>query len=252
MNSENKTSFNYFRKAWHLLGLIIPVCYYLDIFEGAFGWLYATRAIFVLLLFLCLALLVLLEYSRFRFAVVQSFFVKVAGPLLKEEEKYRINGTFPYFLSITFVVLFFPPDITILSLLFLVIGDPMAAWVGTHYGRNRFANGKSKEGILAFLISSAFVGLWFVYFVQANPQAFGVYQYGSGAFWENFLLVVPAVIAAAVTELYSGTYWNGIVDDNLLIPLVSAIVLGIFSILLLDLDASQIFLTPIDLFESIR
>ncbi|EPG66798.1 diacylglycerol/polyprenol kinase family protein [Leptospira wolffii] len=248
MKSEKKTSFNYFRKAWHMLGLILPVCYYLDIFQGAYGLVYATRAVLVLILLFCLALLVLLEFSRFKIGFVQSLFVKIAGPLLKEEEKYRINGTFPYFLSITFVVLFFPPDIAILSLLFLVIGDPMAAWVGTHYGKNRFSNGKSKEGIVAFLVSSALVGIWFVYLVQGDSRTFGIYHFGSGSFWENLILILPAVVAAAVTELYSGTYWNGVVDDNLLIPVVSAVVLGSLAIWILGLEPSQIFLDPTLLF----
>ncbi len=251
MKSENQKSFNYFRKAWHLLGLIVPVCYYFDIFQGAYGLQFATRAIFTVVLFFCLALLVIVEYARFRIGVVQSIFVKVAGPLLKEEEKSRINGTFPYFLSITIVVLFFPPDITILSLLFLVIGDPMAAWVGTHYGKNRFSNGKSKEGIIAFIISSSIVGLWFLYVVQLYPHEYGIYHYGTGFFLQSVLLVIPAVIAAAFTELYSGTYLNGIVDDNLLIPVVSAIVLGVLAIYLLDLDPAMIFLDPRQIFDSI-
>ncbi|TGJ98553.1 dolichol kinase [Leptospira langatensis] len=250
MKSE-KSSFNYFRKAWHLLGLIVPICYYFDVFEGAFGLVYATRAIITLILLACLTMLVLLEYSRFKIAAIQNLFVRIAGPLLKEEEKYRINGTFPYFLSITFVVLFFPPDITILSLLFLVIGDPSAAWVGTHFGKNRFSNGKSKEGIVAFILSSALVGLWFVYIVQSNPQDFGIYHFGDGTFSQNLLLILPAVVAAAVTELYSGTYWNGVVDDNLLIPVVSGVVLGLLAIFILQLDPSSIFLDPSQIFKTI-
>ncbi|TGL62359.1 diacylglycerol/polyprenol kinase family protein [Leptospira sarikeiensis] len=249
MKSEKTTSFNYFRKAWHLLGLIIPAFYYFDVFHSQFLLVYATRAILTVLLLICLALLVLLEWARFKIPAVQNLFVKFAGPLLKEEEKYRINGTFPYFLSITLVVFFFPPDIAILSLLFLVIGDPMAAWVGTHFGKNRFSNGKSKEGIVAFILSSAIVGLWFIYVVQSDTREFGIYRFAEATFWQNILLVLPAVIAAAVTELYSGTYLNGIVDDNLLIPVVSAIVLGLFAYFILDLSIDQIFLDPTQIFE---
>lgn len=250
MKPEKTSSFNYFRKAWHLLGLIIPAFYYFDVFHGQFSLVYATRAILTILLVLCLGLLVLLEWARFHIPVVQSVFVKLAGPLLKEEEKYRINGTFPYFLSITLVVFFFPPDIAILSLLFLVIGDPMAAWVGTHFGKNRFSNGKSKEGILAFILSSTIVGLWFIYVIQSGSREFGIYQFSSGEFWQNVILILPAVVAAAVTELYSGTYWNGIVDDNLLIPVVSAVVLGVFAYYTLDLSIDQIFLNPAQIFET--
>ncbi|PJZ68398.1 dolichol kinase [Leptospira perolatii] len=241
-------SFNYFRKAWHLLGLAIPICYYLDVFHGAFGLKNATWAIVTLVLVVCLFLLVILEFARFQIPVVQSVFVKLAGFLLKEEEKTRINGTFPYFLSCTFVVVFFPADITILSMLFLVIGDPMAAWVGVHFGKNRFSNGKSKEGIIAFILSTTFVGLWFLYLFQSNPDLLGIYHLAAGNIVQNIVLLLPAVIVAALTELYSGTYWNGLIDDNLLIPVVSALVLGMLAYFVLDLKLSQIFLNPTDLF----
>ncbi|TGK19216.1 dolichol kinase [Leptospira fluminis] len=247
MEITRPASFNYFRKAWHLLGLLIPVCYYMDVFQGAFGMQHATWVLITVILFVCLLLLVVLEYSRFHVQAVQTLFVKVAGPLLKEEEKYRINGTFPYFLSILFVVLFFPPDITILSMLFLVIGDPMAAWVGVHFGKNRFSNGKSKEGILAFILSTLVVGLWFLYLVQAQPKILGIYHFGSGSFGENLILILPAIVSAAVTELYSGTYWNGLIDDNLLIPVVSALVLGIVAYLVLGIHADRIFLNPLQM-----
>ncbi|PKA04673.1 dolichol kinase, partial [Leptospira ellisii] len=133
----NTVRFNYARKLWHLLGLIVPVCYYMDVFHGAFGLTNATRAVVSAALLVCLAIILLVEFLRFRFAAFQGFFLSVAGILLKEEEKDRLNGTLPYFLSCAFVVFLFPPEISILSMLFLVIGDPTAAWVGTFYGRRK-------------------------------------------------------------------------------------------------------------------
>ncbi|EMO76270.1 phosphatidate cytidylyltransferase-like protein [Leptospira kirschneri str. 200801925] len=49
-------------------------------------------------------------------------------------------------------------------MLFLVIGDPTAAWVGTFYGKRRFSNGKSIEGIIAFIVVCTIVGFVFYIF----------------------------------------------------------------------------------------
>jgi hypothetical protein len=41
-------------------------------------------------------------------------------------------------LQIYLVIFLFPPEIAVLSLAFLVIGDPFAAFIGANYGKNRF------------------------------------------------------------------------------------------------------------------
>ncbi|EMY79818.1 putative phosphatidate cytidylyltransferase [Leptospira weilii serovar Ranarum str. ICFT] len=244
------TSFNYARKFWHLLGLTVPVCYYLDVFQGAFGLLNATRAVVSASLVCCLGMILLFEYLRFRFSGFQKFFLSILGILMKEEEKTRLNGTVPYFISCTFVVFLFPPEISILSMLFLVIGDPTAAWVGTFYGRRRFSNGKSVEGIVAFIVASTIVGFVFMYLFETSGKG-NFLKTEDFVFYNNLIFLTPAILISAVTELYCGTYWNGIVDDNLLIPAVSALVLGFTAWLLLGVEPSSIFLNPAELFLKI-
>ncbi|TGK37468.1 dolichol kinase [Leptospira gomenensis] len=243
----NSVRFNYARKLWHLLGLIVPVCYYMDVFRGAFGLANATRAVVSASLLVCLAIILVIEFLRFRFAPFQNFFLSVAGILLKEEEKTRLNGTLPYFLSCAFVVFLFPPEISILSMLFLVIGDPTAAWVGTFYGKRRFSNGKSVEGIFAFLFSCALVGFVFMYFSDTYGKQ-NFLKADGFVFYNNLILLVPAIFVSALTELYCGTYWNGLIDDNLLIPAVAALTMGFTAWLVLGVEPSTIFLNPADLF----
>lgn len=67
-------------------------------------------------------------------------------------------------------------------------------------------------------------------------------------FYNSLIFLIPSVLISAVTELYCGTYWNGLVDDNLLIPSVSSIVLGFTAWLILGVDPSAIFLNPRELF----
>lgn len=55
-------------------------------------------------------------------------------------------------------------------MLFLVIGDPTAAWVGTFYGKHRFSNGKSVEGIVAFIVVCSVVGFVFMYLSETSDK----------------------------------------------------------------------------------
>jgi hypothetical protein len=43
MTSTIKHKFNFIRKAWHLLGLIIPLAMYLDWFEDAFSFSFCNE-----------------------------------------------------------------------------------------------------------------------------------------------------------------------------------------------------------------
>ncbi|EMG12348.1 hypothetical protein LEP1GSC151_3543 [Leptospira interrogans serovar Grippotyphosa str. LT2186] len=74
---KNSIRFNYARKLWHLLGLIFPICYYLDVFQGAFGLLNATRVLVTVALVFCLGVVSLFEYLRFRFSGFQKFFYRL-------------------------------------------------------------------------------------------------------------------------------------------------------------------------------
>lgn len=104
---KNSIRFNYARKLWHLLGLIFPICYYLDVFQGAFGLLNATRVLVTVALVFCLGVVSLFEYLRFRFSSFQKFFLSTLGILMKEEEKNRLNGTLPYFFPVRLLFFYF-------------------------------------------------------------------------------------------------------------------------------------------------
>lgn len=112
---------------------------------------------FVLELFLCLNIL------DFDFLAFKNFFIDSRN-FDERRRKESIERNSSLFFSCAFVVFLFPPEISILSMLFLVIGDPTAAWVGTFYGKRRFSNGKSVEGIIAFIVVCTIVGFVFYIF----------------------------------------------------------------------------------------
>ncbi len=246
---ENKEGFNFLRKVWHVLGLIIPISLYFDLFSGYQNFVYATRAFIVSYLGLFLLLLLVVEAVRLNVPAFENFFFKYFGFLMKESERKRFNGTVPYFLANFLVVLFFSPEVAVLSILFLVVGDPIAAFVGSKYGKNRFYNGKSKEGIIGFSSAAFVVGVIFLFLITlSHPQsAFSLNSNGSFQFYP-ILLVAFGVFFSCLTEFFSGTTARGLVDDNLLIPIVGAFTLSLGLYLLTNISLEEILFNPTNLY----
>jgi dolichol kinase len=246
---ENKHGFNFLRKVWHILGLIIPISLYFDVFGGFEGFVYATRALIVSYLGFFLIVLLVVEGFRLNSVPFESFFYKYFGFLMKESERKRFNGTVPYFLANFLVVLFFSPEIAVLSILFLVIGDPSAAYIGSRFGKNRFYNGKSKEGIIGFALSAFIVGIIVLYLITLSHPTSSFSLYAGETFRIYPILIVAlGVIASCLTEFFSSTTASGLVDDNLLIPIIGAITLAVTLSLFAGVALDQIVFNPANLY----
>ncbi len=242
---ENQYGFNFLRKVWHVLGLIIPVSLYLDIFKGYDGYQYATRLIIVFYLGIFLILLLLMESVRLTVPAFERFFFKYFGFLMKESERNRFNGTVPYFLANLIVVMFFTPEIAVLSILFLVIGDPTAAYIGSRFGRYRFYNGKSREGIIGFFVAAFLIGLIVLTLITfSRPEsAFSLQTDGNFRFLPMIFLAL-GVIASCLTEFFASTTANGLIDDNLLIPIVGALTLTISLFIFTNINLNELIFHP--------
>lgn len=239
------SGFNFFRKIWHVLGLVIPVTLYLDPFRDAFGLVYATRAILVTSLGIFLVSLILLEIVRLTNAGFEAFFYRYFGFLMKESERKRFNGTVPYFLANLIVVCFFPAEVAILAILFLVIGDPFAAYVGSRYGKHRFYNGKSIEGVFGFLIPAFLFSVLVLFLItKSYPESFLSLVDHQGFTWTPIVIVFVSVLVSCATEFFSDTTAKGLIDDNLLIPVLGAISLSVLSLLYLDYTPMDFFFDP--------
>lgn len=118
---------------------------------------------------------------------------------MKKEESNRLSGSFFYILSVLVTILFFAKNIAISSLFILSIADPLSSFIGSRLGRVRFL-GKSLEGTMTFFI---------VAFVILRVFSFSIPISAAGA------------VIASLTELFSSRF----IDDNLSIPLVTAVAL---------------------------
>ena len=214
---------NFSRKIWHMSGILIPAALYLDIFSGFSGFCQDTRIILASILGVFLVFNAVIDIIRLSHAPSGEFIWKYLGFLMKSDEKNRINGIIPYMVSNILMILFVQEEIAVLSIIYLVICDPFAAFSGYLFGKTRLVNGRTLEGTVGFVVTGLVAAI-LVYLFNGK----GYYEAG---FFPFIIMAAAGVIAAAVTELYSRTMLNGFVDDNLLIPVVSSAVMILVSVL---------------------
>jgi dolichol kinase len=122
---------------------------------------------------------------------------------MKKEESNRLSGSFFYILSGLVTIILFEKNVAVSSLFILSVADPLSSLLGSRFGRVRFL-GKSLEGTTTFFAVSFLI-----------LRAF------------SFTIPVAAACAiiSSLTELVSSRF----VDDNLSIPLVTAVALTLLS-----------------------
>jgi len=238
-----------------MLGLLVPAFFYFDpLVVLHTGYVHATRIFGLSLNIVLLALLFVVDWLRFRHDSVNRVFLRYAGPLLKEQELRQMNATVPY-LTATLILFTFTQDIIAgLACTYLMIGDPAAAYFGGRFGRIRFWNSKSLEGMLGFFLAGFVAAILFCllhsYLVTTGfPNAVRLSAYSRFGPTRMSVIIVLVVggATAAVTEFFSTNRMAGFLDDNLEVPIFAAAamagaawVVGFPSDAIL-FDASQLF-----------
>lgn len=144
-----------------------------------------------------------LDLVRFRSVTLNRLFLKWLEPLLKLSEDYRITGATYMMVAAFFAFLLFDQLVAATALLFLSIGDPVAALVGRRMAGPRIF-GKSPLGTVAFVGVSGLVVTALI---------------GSGVIHFHWGFIAGAIVAGLV-ELAPLP-----LDDNLTIPLISGAVM---------------------------
>ena len=183
------------RRVFHLLAASATTLLSLVIPEHPYLFLVGSGALLALAL----------DASRFRVGSFNRLFMLVFGRILKPSEAAEISGATWFLVAAFFTFFFYGPAIAVPVLLFVAIGDPMAALVGSRSPGPRFW-GKSPVGIVVFV--AAGLAAW------AIISALG---YGEWT-WA----VAIAAIAGALVE-YAPTP----VDDNLTVPLIGGAVMTV-------------------------
>ena len=90
-----------------------------------------------------------MEASRLRVGWMNRLFMLLFAPILKQSEVSEISGATWFLIAVFFTFYFYGPEVALPVLLFVAVGDPAAALVGTRFPGPRFW-GKSPSGGVAF------------------------------------------------------------------------------------------------------
>lgn len=145
-----------------------------------------------------------MEISRRLFPAVNVVLMRLFAPVAHAHEATQVNSATWYTTAILLLALLSPVPAGVAGLAVLGVGDPLAALVGRRFGRKRLANGRSVEGAVAFFVggTAAAALVLLVWHDDAGPVA---------------PMALAAAGGGALAELFVRR-----LDDNLVIPLVSA------------------------------
>jgi len=188
------------RKAVHLSSLWMPV---VMLVFAPYRWFFA---VFFGVLALA-SVLVEHAYARGNPRIRRAYDFFFGGMLRREPEPsdWVVSGGPPVLGAACMVLICFPAALAASAMALMLLGDTAAALVGRRWGRTRFANGKSLEGVVAFVAVGA---LGFALFLS----------FGGLPVLSLVLVSFAAAVAGALAEFFEKTIH---VDDNFGIPFFS-------------------------------
>jgi dolichol kinase len=129
----------------------------------------------------------------------------IFGPMAHPHEGWKVNSGTWYLTAMVGVAIWRDPLVATLAVMAVGWGDPAAELVGRAHGRHRFANGRSVEGSLGFVVVSsvACVLAMLIYFPGLSMGT-------------TLVLALGVSTVGAAAELVSKR-----LDDNLTIPLAA-------------------------------
>lgn len=188
------TSKEFYRKLLHLASCSIALSYL---------WFFKDRLIMLIIVGTLTLMSIVIEISRNKNNYIQKIFERHFNFMLRKDEiKGSYTGATWLLLGNFLTIFIFPIFVAVPALLYLSIGDAIAALVGKNF--RRFTIGRKS---LVGSFSGFLCGLIFVSLVN-KVLPFHIVMFGS--------------IAAMVTEILPIT-----IDDNLTIPLLSGLTIMI-------------------------
>lgn len=167
------------------------------------------------------------DFIRLRYPGYNAVATRLFGVILRQSEIHGYNGTLFYALGVLMVFTSAPKDIAVMSVLLLSWADTAALTVGRFWGKYtpQVMPGKSLAGCIAsFLTGVVLCYLFYGYFCN-------VYSYVNkpgDIFWtpdSSLMNLHVYAVATGVAASVSEAADIGGIDDNLIIPVLSAILL---------------------------
>lgn len=183
------------RRLWHFTGVM----------SMFWAYFYLPREVSLRIAFYGSGFLVTLDLLRLRYEFLNKRLTWLFRPFLRESEKRRPTGSTFMLIGVSIIIYFFPKPVTLLSLLFFSLADPMAAFIGTRYGKDKLIGSKSLQGTLAAFVVCFVLTLIYCIALHLMTER----------------LVIVAVVCGmigAISELVP----IGNLDDNFIFPVLCA------------------------------
>lgn len=195
-----RSDIHYARKIWHMSG----------VFGMFLAYTYLPESISLTILVVAWLAFVPFDFLRQKNAALNDWAVHAFKPIMRQSEVKKLAGTTYLLSGVLLVDLLFQRPVVGLTLLFLAFADPIASYFGILYGKDKIFGHKSIQGFMAaFFVCAA---LTFTFLLYHN-------------YMTDRLIVVSmlAGLVGAFAELIP----VGKLDDNLTLPVMSAIGLSI-------------------------
>ncbi|MCP4912000.1 MAG: hypothetical protein GY909_02685 [Oligoflexia bacterium] len=197
------------RRVFHMsMGIIVGLVYQFMLTH--------SRAIYILGFVACVVYV--LEQIRINYPQLSSNISIINKYLFRAEEQLKESAGVPYIMGLLLTLISFPKVVALVAIYTLAVADPLSAIFGIKFGKTRIVKNKSLEGSLAFfsgtfIISFSVLGWW-------TSLAEGTV----GPVLLTSFLISFIVSAFEMIPLK--------IDDNLTIPLFTALVLWPLCILM--------------------
>jgi diacylglycerol kinase (CTP) len=203
--TEEKTDFNkdlkkrsdvhLARKIWHMSGVSFI----------AFLYSYLPEKVSIIALLVSWLLFVPMDFLRQKRPALNEVVVAIFRPIMRRSELHRIAGTTYLLSGLLIVTLLFPPQIVLLTMLFLAFADPIASYFGIRYGKDKIFGNKSLQGSLAAFFVCAILTFAFLNYHWMMMDRIVIISLLGG-------------LIGSLAELIP--IWK--LDDNLTLPLLSS------------------------------
>jgi len=158
-----------------------------------------SRPVMILILGIFTGAFLIFDLIRLRWPRLNIFFTMMFGMFMRDYEAKRLSGATFMFLGALISMVLYGNHITVLSMSFLAIGDPLAHFVDYRWGKTKLGR-KTLQGAIACFAGCVIIGLlWY-----------------ANALHVSLATIFTGAAAAAIVHLLPVD-----IDDNLTIPALS-------------------------------
>lgn len=202
-----RTDLHILRKLWHMSTGSLGLYIYFNVLPERKVWAFTALVIAITGF--------AMDYLRHRNEKLNSFVIKLMGPLMRKSEESGSSGLPFYALGVSLSLFLFKEKIALLSIMFLVFADPISSYFGIRFGKDKILPNKSLQGSVAGFAVCYLITL--LYTLNSSASAANI-----------FIFAVLCGLIGSISELVSA--FN--VDDNLTIPVLSGVGITILNYVL--------------------